>query len=1758
MARLGARQPYFRYMSDVPFPKKTFQTGSSDVSPKIGDPLLQSRLSQLFQTVSPTEMFDFDKGTDERIRAPLSKIIADLQKDDVDVSVSALQELSTFLSENGQWHERASQYLSQENIPETLATKVHHVAVEDRFTNQLWNLLSGIYNVILTLIEDDGDNSEFISTVTEAGFAGSTRLFLENQYVFEHHSDKKLYVETTVSALKTLEKLVLAGIHSLLPTIQTTTEHELIREVADKYSRSGSPDVSRMATQLESLLHLLSERRQQVEELEAPFQEFLRGPGIDMSGDDLGTRLSHTLRLCTKRNHFWLAVTTDKYQDDWFQIISTVSLLASMSHENLEFINEICTEGILDTVYDILSKPQVIEHVHKTQKMAQLVNKLLILLLTVTKLEIGRKYLCSHNFTEVARKLLNSLANTTVKVKALGLNAILHDLLGHVQIKSEVSFEASESNIDFVSKLLIAENTYNCQMGFVMSRYLVDSSFVEAACLKLRESTCQGGCVSIPRLTGDIWRSFHSLITCLAKWVLYDKHFAEKVFEGKTVEVLKAILKYDFKKDRSNQEIEELIKECVVILIALAYYGHGEAVQDKDTLDQMNSYAKKGAGGSHTVSLKFYATTFLIIMHPLASKMGYGHFPNIIDKKNPHSTLQFISFFVRVFEECDLERAWVHLTDYVSLQNPLKFIKGTFNSLINANIVSLPNLIRETQDKFQLLDQLARLASSSTALSSQILTSEFMRLFQRLIADGDIIQAYTSMELVLRNVLLDFFDVNSEILLILVSNEQSVKQIEKFNFLEKLLFFVNGKMLPREVITVRIWAIIGRIWLGHGRTWPPGCGISGRILTDKIILPDTLRIIKQCFFDAWTGKRPRVLGEMFDQKSLATRVCKEIGRLTKNINIHSDRELDKDLVVIIDFLFNFCKVGETFSLAIDDDIEYQKLLDKVLGSATDPQIINVDQVGKAYVILCLRVLLMRSSVSSARGYSLTDYRLDLLKKWLTCQEHYIQFLVISILGKLPMSRSIITYIEQIDLQSSLSFMSHCLEEFAVYGRVLQSNEHVITSDSLLKTLCFIASTEQQKSRFAALTKTRILTSFIERITKIDKAVEWKDDTLKYAVTLLWILSTNTTTARELQMDATLLDALTKLWEDNFEYIENETFSAILSITGKAPKHVSEVKECYDVAMVSPDTIEDLASEVAKVVQNDNYRVQTVTLSSKASTVIDTIDASQFAIFLFNEETEYSAMCRTVANHAQRTRTPYLGVFVGDVSAKSWEHSIVSPQNKLYLSLTKGDDTNELMSAIRHQLPNVNISLIPDRQEEESRYISQFNSFAQSCDIGDVFVRDNFIGSVFDHRGGNLMLSTHDVVLYIPPGAIEAEKRQPVYCHGNEYKYGDIHSGKVVLAPVVHCGPDGAVFRKEVVLTFPHSAVNADSWNFTALNKTTGGKWNEIPDGTVLVKDEYIHLFLDHFTGFTAEGDAKAGQNAQRRIKIGARGEFCGDKCCKVHIGAWWDTGAKDDEGRQVSSDWQECSQYTVSCKDQYIKIAVTDLEDGWKQRGSNSTKMIHFADIGTDRDSDAFYCQHTFRYSSSGEKPDDFFSTINVSLDQSGTKTPMELVVPRIGSKAAAGADTKLAEMSNPDLYRRLNEDVKPLGSQISEQLWRYLCEQLDVSCLTGADWKGFAGRLGLRPSQISALETKENPGPTSRLLGFYFSIEQIRSVQLDVSLDKLAGHFKEIGHDHACTAVMDFLKTLRSDDVGGDVMSTESEDLSMASLQLHDDVERD
>ncbi|XP_071957970.1 uncharacterized protein [Antedon mediterranea] len=175
------------------------------------------------------------------------------------------------------------------------------------------------------------------------------------------------------------------------------------------------------------------------------------------------------------------------------------------------------------------------------------------------------------------------------------------------------------------------------------------------------------------------------------------------------------------------------------------------------------------------------------------------------------------------------------------------------------------------------------------------------------------------------------------------------------------------------------------------------------------------------------------------------------------------------------------------------------------------------------------------------------------------------------------------------------------------------------------------------------------------------------------------------------------------------------------------------------------------------------------------------------------------------------------------------------------------------------------------------------------------------------KGRTLHLKDEDIKLEIPSGAIEEGKKVKISLE-NIWEEIDIplsHPLNSLISPVVKCGPEGTIFNKPCLLSFPHYARNEEFWEFTLLVKDRiQDKWKRIAlksndtDINFTLNSGLCCVTLNHFCFFSFVGrliNVVQGKKSTILLVFGKRIEnhiyqlqirLCGSgdktKICKEH------------------------------------------------------------------------------------------------------------------------------------------------------------------------------------------------------------------------------------------------------------------------------------
>ncbi|XP_071948765.1 uncharacterized protein [Antedon mediterranea] len=153
--------------------------------------------------------------------------------------------------------------------------------------------------------------------------------------------------------------------------------------------------------------------------------------------------------------------------------------------------------------------------------------------------------------------------------------------------------------------------------------------------------------------------------------------------------------------------------------------------------------------------------------------------------------------------------------------------------------------------------------------------------------------------------------------------------------------------------------------------------------------------------------------------------------------------------------------------------------------------------------------------------------------------------------------------------------------------------------------------------------------------------------------------------------------------------------------------------------------------------------------------------------------------------------------------------------------------------------------------------------------------------IVDSTGGTLHLKDEDIKLEIQPGAIEEGKTVKISLENilEETDMPVFHPLESIISPIVKCGPEGTIFHKPCLLSFPHNAVNEEFWEFTLLfQKCSQDKWKKLTESNekdinFTLKNGRCFINLIHFSGFAFMGRIRNVFHAKKSIKFGVFGKM---------------------------------------------------------------------------------------------------------------------------------------------------------------------------------------------------------------------------------------------------------------------------------------------
>ncbi|XP_033118169.1 uncharacterized protein LOC117117810 [Anneissia japonica] len=172
-------------------------------------------------------------------------------------------------------------------------------------------------------------------------------------------------------------------------------------------------------------------------------------------------------------------------------------------------------------------------------------------------------------------------------------------------------------------------------------------------------------------------------------------------------------------------------------------------------------------------------------------------------------------------------------------------------------------------------------------------------------------------------------------------------------------------------------------------------------------------------------------------------------------------------------------------------------------------------------------------------------------------------------------------------------------------------------------------------------------------------------------------------------------------------------------------------------------------------------------------------------------------------------------------------------------------------------------------------------------FGDVTAK--VVGS----SGGDLEFE--EIKLHIPTGAIaEGEHVDILLGQLNPTDECEVPFASNLesrISPIVSCGPSGTTFNKHCKLSFPHNAINKESWEFTVyVNENVCDDWKRIEcddqNTKVSILDGQCCVETNHFSRFFLTGKIQILFHCKKELQLGLYGRMFNDGCYILKLRVW--------------------------------------------------------------------------------------------------------------------------------------------------------------------------------------------------------------------------------------------------------------------------------
>ncbi|XP_070542415.1 UNC5C-like protein [Ptychodera flava] len=456
--------------------------------------------------------------------------------------------------------------------------------------------------------------------------------------------------------------------------------------------------------------------------------------------------------------------------------------------------------------------------------------------------------------------------------------------------------------------------------------------------------------------------------------------------------------------------------------------------------------------------------------------------------------------------------------------------------------------------------------------------------------------------------------------------------------------------------------------------------------------------------------------------------------------------------------------------------------------------------------------------------------------------------------------------------------------------------------------------------------------------------------------------------------------------------------------------------------------------------------------------------------------------------------------------------------------------------------------------------------------------DRFACGYFDHHGGYLSISAQDILLYVPPGAIEEGQRQIVYLY--LFKpcdfSADLPDGCRQVTPVVRCGPPGLKFKCPVVLSLPLIADDVKDWDmamFTRKSNTTDDvsfMWANLrsdPKCHFFVLGKYLVALLPDFSDKVGGAKPKDARQLtlHRNMRIGLfmSRQHCDTQHAQFRARLWNDNDYETkaiqeyEKSRYVGLETATSRRIRVFDNEEDIKLHVREIHpSNWVSADSQTEQTIESCDIWSKYkvNSDDLCREFAFRRMTAEDVADVnpilqlIFVCFQESKEDFKTVFTVTTSLRNLEEQETPGGEASASQhypSSNDidEIFLSRQQELQPIDRKVIpvplETYWK-LCCLLDQETTNAAGYATLASEIGLETSTIHWLRSGVN-GPSRRVLDVFFYLK--KDQPRHCVLSDLKALMEKIGREDGAGVVCEVMEI--ADDGGGSADTT-GEDASV------------